>query len=133
MNIDAIIMTPIFIRVRASDSVPSFAKGSSAGSCVIQSMPALTAGGKSDAEIATPTNELVWLSNKPTATPRPLKKAIGIPQKKVVMVPLLIISSVGQSASAMGSVFMHPAVITPIIMHAVKLNTSVKKAIRTIL
>ena len=35
----------------------------------------LPAGGSNEAEIATPTKELVWSSSKLTATPRPEKNA----------------------------------------------------------
>mmetsp|Transcript_24014 Transcript_24014/g.66545 ORF Transcript_24014/g.66545 Transcript_24014/m.66545 type:complete len:235 (-) Transcript_24014:614-1318(-) len=109
MNMDATIMTTIFMIVKQSEAVPPIKSpetyhsrsGSSSlqSLSITQSMPALTAGGKSDAEIATPTREFVWLSKRPTATPRPLKNAIGMPQRKVSFSALLHISSVGHSAA----------------------------------
>ena len=46
--------------------------------------------------MATPTRLEVWSSRTLTATPRPEKNAMGIPHRKVVRVPRLSISSVGQ-------------------------------------
>jgi hypothetical protein len=40
-------------------------------------IPELTAGGNSNAEIATLTKLLVWSSNELAAMPTPLKKATG--------------------------------------------------------
>ena len=56
----------------------------------------LTAGGKSDAEIATPTNELVLLPRTESATPMPLGKAMARPTMRPELVPRPAISPVGQ-------------------------------------
>jgi hypothetical protein len=55
----------------------------------------LPAGGSKEALMATPTRLDVWSSRTLRATPNPLKKAIGMPAKKVSRVPRLIISEVG--------------------------------------
>mmetsp|Transcript_28511 Transcript_28511/g.57383 ORF Transcript_28511/g.57383 Transcript_28511/m.57383 type:complete len:110 (-) Transcript_28511:585-914(-) len=60
-------------------------------------MPQFTAGGSSEALIATPTRLDVESSSTDRATPRPEKNAIGNPVKNVTLLVRLFISGVGQS------------------------------------
>ena len=59
-------------------------------------MPAFTAGGNNDADIATPTRDAVSLSKNETTTPNPEKKATGNAIRKFCFVPRSNISLVGQ-------------------------------------
>ena len=60
-----------------------------------QNNPAFTAGGKREAEIATPTMDPVLSPNTDSATPAPEGMAISAPTPRALSCPLDIISSVG--------------------------------------
>lgn len=80
MNIPAIQMHRILITVKAKEIAPILRKSSLLSIALnaikiafVQHIPALTAGGRSDAEIATPTNEDVLFPKMLRATPIPLR------------------------------------------------------------
>ena len=64
-----------------------------------QQMPLFTAGGNSDAEIATPTRDAVLLPSMDKATPMPLGIAMHIPVTRPIGSPRDSISFVGQSSA----------------------------------
>ncbi len=60
-----------------------------------QSSPALTAGGKRDADMATPTIDPALFPRTERATPAPEGIAIATPTNRALNCPLCIISLVG--------------------------------------
>mmetsp|Transcript_6106 Transcript_6106/g.9508 ORF Transcript_6106/g.9508 Transcript_6106/m.9508 type:complete len:103 (+) Transcript_6106:447-755(+) len=86
-------------------------------------MPQLTAGGRREALIATPTRLDVESSRTDRATPRPEKNAIGNPARKVTLEVRLIISDVGQSFAMSVQNVVTPKSI-PKIVHAKMDNSS---------
>ena len=60
-----------------------------------QNNPAFTAGGRREAEIATPTSDPTFPPSTDKATPAPDGRAIAIPVTKDLPFPLLVISAVG--------------------------------------
>ena len=67
--------------------------------CATQIMPEFTAGGRREAEIATPTRLAIWSSNSETATPRPEMNATGRAMTRFCHVHRLTISDVGHAST----------------------------------
>jgi hypothetical protein len=81
-----------------------------------QHIPALTAGGSRDADIATPTRAEVLFPRIDKQTPIPDGTAIAIPVMKPAVSPRLLISSVGQSYAPSVHEAANPIAI-PITIH----------------
>mmetsp|Transcript_37720 Transcript_37720/g.91636 ORF Transcript_37720/g.91636 Transcript_37720/m.91636 type:complete len:200 (-) Transcript_37720:1289-1888(-) len=93
-NVSAKEIAPIVIKSSSLETAPARMSMACA-----QQIPALTAGGSKEAEIATPTKEEVLLPKMDKATPMPLGIAMAIPVINPPTSPRDDISSVGQSSA----------------------------------
>mmetsp|Transcript_2236 Transcript_2236/g.3109 ORF Transcript_2236/g.3109 Transcript_2236/m.3109 type:complete len:292 (-) Transcript_2236:177-1052(-) len=112
-------------------SFPDCTAPSSKRSEYMKQTPVLTAGGRREADIATPTRLLVFPPNTDKQTPIPEGMAMAIPVMRPLVSPRLSISVVGHVSSAICVKAPHRPTMTPTKTQPSKAMISLKKDSRT--